>query len=137
VIGLAQSFRELPQFARFLMCGGMAAGVNWASRFLWSLLLPFGAAVAAAYATGMAVAFCLFRLAVFQGSDLELASQAHRFVLVNLVGMAVTWSLANLFVFWALPGLGMTAHVEATGHALAIVAPVATSWFGHRRLTFR
>jgi putative flippase GtrA len=94
-------------------------------------------AVLAAYSTGMVVAFWLFRSFVFDGSELEIASQGQRFVMVNLVGMAMTWALANLFVLWLLPAIGMTSHVEATGHALAIVAPVATSWFGHRLLTFR
>jgi putative flippase GtrA len=134
---IAQAFRALPQFVRFLACGGVAAGVNWSSRFLWSLALPFGMAVLAAYSTGMVVAFWLFRSFVFDGSELEIASQGQRFVMVNLVGMAMTWALANLFVLWLLPAIGMTSHVEATGHALAIVAPVATSWFGHRLLTFR
>ena len=134
---LARSFSDLPQFARFLVCGGFAAGVNWSSRFAWSLSLPFGLAVIAAYCTGMIVAFLLFRAFVFEGSGRQPSSQVHRFVLVNLVGLAATWALANLFALWLLPALGMTNHVEAIAHALAIAAPVATSWFGHRMLTFR
>ena len=133
----AQAFRDLPQFVRFLACGGLAAGVNWSSRLLWSLVLPFGSSVLAAYATGMLVAFFLFRSFVFQGSELELASQGQRFVLVNLGGMAMTWALAILLVRWVLPAAGITSRVEPIGHALAIAAPVATSWFGHRLLTFR
>ena len=132
----ARQFGDLPQFARFLICGGTAAAVNWSSRFVWSLTLPFGAAVLFAYATGMVVAFFLFRRFVFSGSELELKTQVQRFVIVNLFGMAATWALANLLVLWALPGLGMTRGVEAVGHAIAIATPVATSWLGHRRLTF-
>jgi len=136
VTGLARRFGELPQFARFLICGGSAAAVNWSSRFLWSLVLPFGAAVLCAYATGMVVAFILFRLFVFPGSQIELGTQVQRFIVVNLFGMAATWALANLLVLWALPALGLTRGVEAIGHAIAIATPVATSWAGHRRLTF-
>lgn len=131
------AFRQLPQFIRFLACGGIAAAVNWLSRFGWSLVLPFSAAVLTAYATGMVVAFLLFRRFVFDAGEGALAPQARRFVLVNLLGMAATWALANLLVLWWLPAIGWRWHVEAIGHAIAIVAPVVTSWFGHRLLTFR
>lgn len=134
---LARSFRELPQVARFLLCGGLAAAVNWSSRFAWSLTLPFSTAVIAAYGTGMVVAFILFRSMVFQGSSSELHVQMQRFVIVNFVGLAATWALANLLVLRLLPALGMVHFVEPVGHAIAIAAPAATSWFGHRLLTFR
>ncbi len=133
----ANGLSRIPQFVRFLACGGIAAAVNWLSRFGWSAYLPFSAAVIAAYVTGMVVAFTLFRLFVFDAADGELTVQVRRFVLVNLIGMAATWALANLLVLAWLPALGMTTHVEAIGHGIAIIAPVVTSWFGHRLLTFR
>lgn len=131
------ALRRLPRFLRFLACGGVAAGANWASRFGWSLLLPFGAAVIAAYATGMLVAFLLFKAYVFDDSDGPLTAQVRGFVLVNLLGMAATWGLANLLVYWLLPAVGLAWQLEAIGHGLAIAAPALTSWFGHRFLTFR
>jgi putative flippase GtrA len=124
-------------FLRFLACGGIAAGVNWLSRFAWSLFLPFGMAVTAAYATGMVVAFFLFRRYVFPGSTAPMRDQAWRFLMINLVGMAVTYAVAQLLVFHLFPAIGMTFHAEALGHAIAILAPVATSWAGHKMVTFR
>lgn len=132
-----RAFRRLPRFLRFLSCGGLAAGLNWTSRFGWSLLLPFGLAVIAAYLTGMLAAFLLFRAYVFDDSDGPVGPQVRGFVLVNLLGMAATWALANLLVYWLLPAAGLGWHVEAIGHGVAIVAPAVTSWFGHRFLTFR
>jgi putative flippase GtrA len=137
VTTVVEVFRTFPKFARFLLCGGIAAAVNWASRFAWSAALPFGAAVIAAYATGMGIAFILFRSFVFDAREADLAGQVQRFIAINLLGMGMTWTLANILVFWALPAAGMTSHVEAAGHALAIVAPALTSWFGHRIITFR
>ena len=134
---LQRQFHELPQFARFLICGGVAAVVNWSSRFAWSLLFPFAPAVIAAYATGMLVAFVLFRQFVFVGSQLDLGLQAQRFVAVNLAGMAATVALSHLFAAWILPAAGVASNVEALAHAIAIAAPAATAWFGHRLLTFR
>jgi putative flippase GtrA len=130
-------FDRLPRFVRFLACGGFAAAVNWASRFAWNLIMPFSLAVLAAYVTGMVVAFILFREFVFECSSSDTSEQVRNFVIVNIVGMAATWALANLLVYWALPAAGVTSHVEAIGHGIAIFAPVVTSWFGHRFLTFR
>ena len=99
--------------------------------------MPFSLAVLAAYGTGMVVAFLLFREFVFERSSTDTSEQVRNFIIVNIVGMAATWALANLLVYWALPAAGVTNHVEAIGHGIAILAPVVTSWFGHRFLTFR
>lgn len=133
----AALFDRLPRFVRFLACGGFAAAVNWASRFAWNMVMPFSLAVLAAYVTGMVVAFILFREFVFERSSTDTSEQVRNFVIVNILGMAATWALANLLVYWALPSAGVTRHVEAIGHGIAIFAPVVTSWFGHRFLTFR
>ena len=122
---------------RYLACGGLAAAVNWGSRFGWSLVLPFQLAVIAAYGAGMLVAFVLFRRFVFEASGSGLAAQARNFVLVNLLGVAQTWVLAVLLVDRVLPAIGWTFQPEACAHAVAIAAPVVTSWFGHRYFTFR
>jgi putative flippase GtrA len=136
-VSAAALFDRLPRFVRFLACGGFAAAVNWASRFAWNMIMPFSLAVLAAYVTGMVVAFILFREFVFERSSTDTSEQVRNFVIVNILGMAATWALANLLVYWALPSAGVTRHVEAIGHGIAIFAPVVTSWFGHRFLTFR
>jgi putative flippase GtrA len=136
-VSAAALFDRLPRFVRFLACGGFAAAVNWASRFAWNMVMPFSLAVLAAYVTGMVVAFILFREFVFERSSTDTSEQVRNFVIVNILGMAATWALANLLVYWALPSAGVTRHVEAIGHGIAIFAPVVTSWFGHRFLTFR
>lgn len=124
------------RFALFLVIGGLAATVNWLSRFAYERAMPFSVAVIVAYATGMVVAFLMFRRFVFPGSPQPLRQQVMRFCLVNAAGMAQTWIVAMLLVEWAFPRLGMTFHPEAIGHGIAIAAPVASSWFAHRHFTF-
>ena len=121
---------------RYLLLGGLAAGVNWSSRFAWGMIMPFGAAVIAAYATGMVVAFLLFRAFVFPGSRTPIQRQVRNFILVNLLGVAQTWALSLILVDKVLPAVGWTFQPHAIGHAVAIAAPTVTSWFGHRYLTF-
>ncbi|MBA4011078.1 MAG: hypothetical protein C0481_04355 [Phenylobacterium sp.] len=127
---------DLLRFARFLGVGGLAAGTNFTSRFAWSLVLPFEAAVICAYATGMALAFVLFRVLVFPGSPLPIAVQARNFLIVNAIGATLTFLTATLLVRGVFPMIGFTWHAETIGHAMAIAVPVATSWIGHRRFTF-
>jgi putative flippase GtrA len=124
------------RFLRFLALGGIAAGCNWLSRFGWSLILPFEVAVVTAYATGMVVAFLLFRRFVFPASPLPVRIQVRNFVLVNMVGISLTWIVATALVRVIFPMLGFTFHAEAIGHAIAIAAPTAASWVGHKRFTF-
>ncbi|CAN5606018.1 hypothetical protein BH10PSE4_BH10PSE4_25000 [soil metagenome] len=122
--------------ARYLALGGLAAAVNWTSRFAWSRVMPFSFAVIAAYVTGMIVAFVLFRAFVFPGSATPLHKQVRNFILVNLLGIAQTWLISVLLVEKVFPSIGFVFHAEAVGHAVAIGAPTITSWFGHRYLTF-
>ena len=60
--------------------------------------MPFSLAVLAAYVTGMVVAFVLFRELVFERASTGTSEQVRNFVIVNIVGMAATWALANLLV---------------------------------------
>ena len=122
--------------ARFLFLGGCAAGVNWLSRFAWSAFLPFGAAVALAYVTGMVVAFVLFRSFVFPKVQTRMRTQIRNFVLVNMVGFSLTWGLSVLLVSYLFPAIGFRFFPEAIGHGVAIAAPTITSWYGHKHFTF-
>jgi len=122
--------------ARFLFLGGCAAGVNWLSRFAWGTVAPFGVAVPLAYVTGMAVAFVLFRNFVFPKVATPMRTQVRNFVLVNVVGFSLTWALSMILVRWLFPAIGFEFYPEAVGHAVGIVAPTLSSWYGHKHFTF-
>lgn len=128
---------ELRRIGRFLLAGGFAALVNWAARFPLSEVMPFGAAVIVAYAIGMVVGFSLYRVFVFEAHQGNARDQLWKFVLVNLVGAAEVWALAMAFVHWLAPAIGWTLWVEPIAHAAAIGIGAATSYVGHRLLTFR
>jgi putative flippase GtrA len=128
---------ETARALRYLMFGAMAAGVNFGSRFGWSLVLPFHFAVVVAYLTGSVFAFLTFRYFVFSGAGAGMVGQVRNFVIVNLLGITQTWILAMAMVDFVLPAIGWTFHPEACGHAVAVGAPAVTSWFGHRYFTFR
>jgi len=64
------------QFLLFLITGGTAAAVNFFSRILYSLWLPFSVAVVLAYLTGMITAFILAKLFVFKNSQQSMQRSA-------------------------------------------------------------
>lgn len=81
----------LGEFGRFLVTGGVAAGVNVVSRWLFDLVMPFEAAVVVAYLAGMVTAYTLSKLFVFSRSGRSVSDEFLRFALVNVVALAQVW----------------------------------------------
>jgi len=125
------------QFALFLVSGGLAAAANWGSRFLFSLWMPFEAAVVCAFMVGLATGFVLMRAFVFAGMGRPVLPQAGRYVVVNMAALAQTLVVSVAMARWILPALGVREHAEAIAHAAGVLFPVVTSYFAHRAYTFR
>lgn len=129
--------RVPPGACRFLVAGGLASLVNWLVRFPLSAGLPYGMAVAAAYAVGMVAGFGLYRSWVFPGSPLRLSSQLLRFCFVNMAGLSCVVIAAHvLVVLIGATGLASMPVAEALGHGAAIVIGAVVNFVGHRAITF-
>ncbi len=126
-----------PQFIRFLVAGGIAAGANFGSRFVFSIFFAYGIAVFFAYLVGMLVAFLLMRGHVFNANQGPLTPQVIKFVGVNLVAVLQTLAISLLLARWVLPSVGIEDQAEALGHLVGVLVPVVTSYLGHKFLTFR
>jgi len=126
-----------PQFLRFLIAGGIAAGANFASRFVFSVFFEYAFAVIFAYLVGMLVAFSLMRGHVFDANNGPLGPQVIKFVGVNVLAVLQTLLISLLLARWVLPSLGLLAHAEATAHLAGVLVPAVTSYFGHKFLTFK
>lgn len=126
-----------PEFLRFLIAGGIAAGANFGSRFVFSMFLDYGFAVFFAYLVGMLLAFLLMRGHVFDAKSGPLAPQVAKFVGVNVVAVLQTLVISLVLARWLLPSLGIVEHAEALAHLVGVLVPVVTSYFGHKLLTFR
>jgi len=125
-----------PQVLRFLLLGGLAAAVNWGVRFPLSMVMPFPAAVACAYAIGMTVGFTLYRKYVFPGGGRPLAQQATMFVAINSVTAVLVMFVAIALVAAPpLEPLPLSVR-EAFAHGFAIALGAACNFFGHKLLTF-
>jgi putative flippase GtrA len=125
------------QFVTFLMTGGVAAGVNFSSRILYNHWVSFSFAVVLAYLTGMVTAFALARLFVFRQTSQSTARSVGFFVLVNLFAILQTWLISMAMLDYVLPAFGITRFAPELAHAAGVIAPVFTSYLGHKRFSFR
>lgn len=125
------------QLLYFIFSGGVAAGLNWGSRFLFSKVAPFEVAVVLAFFVGLFSGFILMRFFVFDGGGKPIFPQAGKYIVVNFFALLQTLLITLILTCWALPAVGITDNAEALGHLLGVVVPVVTSYFCHKFLTFR
>ncbi|MEC5407895.1 GtrA family protein [Paraburkholderia sp. MPAMCS5] len=124
-------------FLLFLLTGGFAALVNWCSRIIYNLWMPYSAAIVIAYITGMITAFVLAKLFVFAQSRQSTGRSVFFFTLVNLVAVLQTWAVSVGLAYYLFPRIGMNWHARDLAHAVGVAVPVFTSYVGHKRWSFR
>jgi putative flippase GtrA len=127
----------VPRFVRFLAAGGLAAAANFGSRILLSEVMPYVPAIIIAYSIGMTTAFILNRLFVFDDAANNMREQIVWFTLVNIAAVLQTVLISLLFARIVFPWMGFDWHVETVAHGIGVAVPVVTSYYGHRKLTFR
>jgi putative flippase GtrA len=125
------------RFVRFLLTGGFAALVNLGSRHLLNQYMSFGAAVAVAYLFGVVTAYSLARLFVFERSGHAIATEFRRFVVVNIISLAVVWSVSVGLALYLFPHLGFQWHAAAVAHFIGVASPTVIAYFAHKHYTFR
>lgn len=125
------------QFLYFIVSGGLAAGFNWGSRFLFSRIVSFEIAISLAFLVGLLSGFLLMRFFVFDGIGKPIIPQVGKYIAVNFFALLQTLLISVFLARWVLPVAGITEHAEALGHLVGVLVPVVTSYFGHKLLTFR
>lgn len=133
---MAREAFNLAEFIKFVGLGGLAAAVNYLSRFVFDLWMPFEAAVTLAYLAGMVVAFILFRQHVFSDGKGSGRQQVFRFTVVNLVGIVLAVCVSTLMARVVFPWVGWTWQPFAIAHAIGIAVPAVSSYFGHKHYTY-
>ncbi|CAO4153388.1 hypothetical protein LPLAFNJD_LOCUS3931 [Methylorubrum aminovorans] len=126
------------EVVRFLIAGGTATAINWLARIPLSLVMPFEAALLAAYGLGMVASFWLYRAFVFQVSRGSLRGQVFLFLAVNAVGAGVVLAVSTTLLDGLtamLPDLARSI-AEALAHGVGIASGAVANYLGHRLLTF-
>jgi putative flippase GtrA len=121
----------------FLLTGGFAAAVNWGSRIVYNIWIPYTAAIVIAYITGMITAFILAKLFVFTESTQSTARSVFFFTLVNLVAVLQTWAVSVGLAYYVFPWMTMSWHPRDIAHLVGVAVPVFTSYVGHKKWSFK
>lgn len=130
------------RFVRFLLAGGLAALVNFGSRFFYNLFVDFSTAVVLAFFTGLTTGYILNKRYVFTSSGNSMVQEIGWFVFVNLIALVQTWGLSVYMVqvlpdYMPVEGAAGRELAEAIAHGAGVLLPVFTSYIGHKYLTFR
>ena len=133
---MLRSLSSRSQFAGFLVAGGIAAAVNFASRIVFNLFLGYATSIVLAYIAGMFTAFLLNRHGVFAPSGKAVGVEAAWFIFVNVLAVLQTLFVSLLLADFLLPWLGVEVFRKEIAHAVGIAVPAVTSYFGHRYWTF-
>lgn len=125
------------QFILFLVTGGAAAIVNFSSRIVFNQWVSFSMAIMLAYLTGMVTAFLLAKWFVFKQSKQSFSRSVILFTAVNVLAVMQTWLISMGLALYVLPHMGVKTYLNEIAHALGVVVPVFTSYFGHKHFSFR
>lgn len=125
------------QLSLFLMTGGLAAAANFGSRIAYNRWMSFSSAVVLAYLTGMLIAYILAKLLVFKRSQQSLARSIFFFVLINVIAVLQTWGISLGLVLYLFPAIGFSFFEQELAHAIGIIVPVFSSYFGHKYFSFK
>lgn len=124
------------EFARFVITGGFAAGVNFVSRIGLSELMSFRWAVFIAYIIGMVTAFVLSKVFVFKQSSQTVSNEFFRFALVNVFAVIQVWLISIGLAEYGFPYIDFNFYPEEVAHLIGISVPVISSYYGHKYFTF-
>jgi putative flippase GtrA len=127
----------LAQFIAFVATGSLAAITNLVARYLLDFAMPFELAVVLAYMAGMVVAFVLFQRMIFGNPGTPLRRRIVRFCQVNMLGLALAWTVSTLMARSVLPAMNWTFHPFEVAHFVGVAAPTFSSYFLHRFYTYR
>ena len=124
------------EFNRFIVVGALAAVANIAARICLSSWISYLPSIVLAYLIGMISAFLLNRAWVFARSGKPWTHEASWFVVVNLFGLFQTVCVSLILARYVLPALGQVLWIDTTAHVFGVAAPIVTSYFGHKHLSF-
>lgn len=124
------------KFASFVVTGGIAAGVNLASRWGLSRIIDFEVAVALAYLCGMTTAFLLTRRFVFESGNSRWQVEYLRFAMVNVMSFLIVLGVSVGLARYGFPAIGFNWHAEDLAHLIGVVSPIAASYYAHKHFSF-
>ncbi|MDF1761480.1 MAG: GtrA family protein [Coxiellaceae bacterium] len=124
-------------FMLFLVSNTFAAAMNFGSRILFGIFMPYAWSIVAAYIVGIITAYLLCRQFVFESKKNKTHHEVFYFVLVNVFAIGVTLAVSLALFNYGLAFIVDRFLREEVAHFIGICAPVFFSYLGHKYITFR
>ena len=124
------------QFPTFLITAGVAALANMASRYFLNLYISFELSVFLAYCVGVVVAYTLAKYFVFISRNKDLGLEFLRFIIVNVISLAIVWTVSVSLRNIIFPEFEMDFYPETVSHIIGVASPAIFSFFAHKTYTF-
>lgn len=125
------------EFLQFLFVGGIAAGTNFISRIGFSDFFSYRISIVLAYIVGMIVAFTLFKLYVFEKSNLHYSQEIKNFTIVNVFGIIQVWGISVGLAEYLFPYISFSFYPDEVAHFIGLGVPAISSYFGHKYFSFK
>ena len=125
------------KFILFVLIGGLASLVNLGARILINQFTDYGTSIVLAFPIALLTAFILNRIFVFNASSTTWHSQLLRFLIVNLLALAMVYGVSMVFARLIFPAMKMTFHAETLAHAIGLLSPMFISYWAHKHFTFK
>ena len=123
------------QFVYFVIAGGLSALLNFLVRLFIRPYFDIVLSAVLAYCVALVFAFFLYRRFVFPFSEIPLAVQGRRFLLIQLSCMPIVVmifsSLSKLFYFY-----GLGEFSEPLAHAISIGMPALITFLLYKLFVF-
>ena len=125
------------EFILFLIAGGAAALLNFTSRIFLNYYFEYTVSIVIAYCIGMLTAFFLMKLLVFKVKGNSYYRSGFFFIIINLIAALQTLAISVFLAFYVLPLLNIMHGRLELAHAIGVLIPVITSYYGHKFFTFK
>lgn len=110
------------QILRFLISGGIAALVNFCSRFFFQLFFTYTLSIALSFSLGSVISFLLNKNFTFRSYDEKTAVQLVKFMLATVFGVI----LATFIVFIQITLFGFLGITFITEKEMELIVHIIT-----------
>jgi len=125
------------EFLLFLFAGSIAALGNFLSRIYFNNFFSYSTSIFFSYCVGIVIAYFLMKIFVFKPSNNSIFKSSLYFIFINLLAVLQTWAVSLYLANSLLPSLNIQQNIKEIAHAVGIIIPFMTSYYGHKLLTFK
>ncbi len=128
---------KLSIFIKFLICGFIAASINWTARLMLNdfFYINLIFSIVIAHILGMFIAFILFKTHVFK-SKKNFLSSSRSFFMVNIFSLIFVYFVTLLLIKLFLFIFSDIFFIKGLSYGLALGLTSITSFYLHKKFTY-